>query len=79
MKKHLGQQTGSAHKPDVDVSGGSSLKSQTVCKEVFSQPPIVHVLPLKMMAEVCHFHHSVKNNPGNHIVAFLTNYLEIPA
>ncbi len=26
-------------------------------KEVFSQPPFVHVLPLKKMREACNFHH----------------------
>ncbi len=26
-------------------------------KKVFSQPPIVHVLPLKKMREACNFHH----------------------
>ena len=26
-------------------------------KNVFSQPPIVQVLPLKMMREACNFHH----------------------
>ncbi len=34
----------------------------TVCniqwgKKVFSQPPIVQVLPLKKMREACNFHH----------------------
>ncbi|CDQ88935.1 unnamed protein product [Oncorhynchus mykiss] len=27
-------------------------------KKVFSQPPIVQVLPLKKMKEACNFHHS---------------------
>ncbi len=49
-------------------------------KKVFSQPPIVQVLPLKKMREACHFHHRYtstmrdkirKKNPENHIVGFL--------
>ncbi len=51
-------------------------------KKVFSQPPIVQVLPLKKMREACHFHHRYtstmrdkirKKNPENHIVGFLKN------
>ncbi len=51
-------------------------------KKVFSQPPIVQVLPLKKMREACNFHHRYtltmrdkirKNNPENHIVGFLKN------
>ncbi len=51
-------------------------------KKVFSQPPIVQVLPLKKMREVCNFHHRYtstmrdkirKRNPENHIVGFLKN------
>ena len=51
-------------------------------KKVFSQPPIVQVLPLKKMREACHFHHRYtstmidkmrKKNPENHIVGFLMN------
>ncbi len=51
-------------------------------KKVFSQPPIVQVLPLKKMREACHFHHRYtstmrdkirKRNPENHIVGFLNN------
>ncbi len=51
-------------------------------KKVFSQPPIVHVLPLKKMREACNFHHRYtstmrdkirKQNPENHIVVFLKN------
>ncbi len=51
-------------------------------KKVFSQPPIVQVLPLKKMREACNFHHRHtatmrdkirKNNPENHIVGFLKN------
>ncbi len=51
-------------------------------KKVFSQPPIVQVLPLKNMREACNFHHRYtstmrdkirKNNPENHIVGFLKN------
>ena len=46
-------------------------------KKVFSQPPIVQVLPLKKMREACNFHHRYtstmrdkmrKKNPENHIV-----------
>ncbi len=46
-------------------------------KKVFSQPPIVQVLPLKKMREACNFHHrytstmrdKIRNkNPENHIV-----------
>ncbi len=53
-------------------------------KKVFSQPPIVQVLPLKKMREACNFHHRYtstmrdkirKKNPENHIVGFLTNLL----
>ncbi len=51
-------------------------------KKVFSQPPIVQVLPLKKMTEACNFHHRYtstmrdkirKKNPENHIVGFLKN------
>ncbi len=52
-------------------------------KKVFSQPPIVKVLPLKNMREVCNFHHRYNStmrdkirkekNPENHIVGFLKN------
>ncbi len=51
-------------------------------KKVFSQPPIVQVLPLKKTREACHFHHRYtstmrdktrKRNPENHIVGFLKN------
>ncbi len=51
-------------------------------KKVFSQPPIVQVLPLKRMREACNFHHRCtstmrdkirKENPENHIVGFLKN------
>jgi hypothetical protein len=51
-------------------------------KKVFSQPPIVQVLPLKKMTEACNFHHRYtstmtdkmrKRIPENHIVGFLMN------
>ncbi len=51
-------------------------------KKVFSQPPIVQVLPLKKMREACNFHHRYtstmrdkirKRNPENPIVGFLKN------
>ncbi len=51
-------------------------------KKVFSQPPIVQVLPLKKMREACNFHHRYtstmrdkirKENPENHIVGFWKN------
>ncbi len=51
-------------------------------KKVFSQPPIVQVLPLKKMREACNFHHRYtstmrdkirKRNSENHIVGFLKN------
>ncbi len=51
-------------------------------KKVFSQSPIVQVLPLKKMREACNFHHRYtstmrdkirKKNPENHIVGFLKN------
>ncbi len=54
-------------------------------KKVFSQPPIVQVLPLKKMIEACNFHHRYtstmrdeirKQNPENHIVGFLKNLFE---
>ncbi len=53
-------------------------------KKVFSQLPIVQVLPLKKMREACNFHHRYtstmrdkirKKNPENHIVGFITNLL----
>ena len=49
-------------------------------KKVFSQPPIVQVLPLKKMRDACNFHDRYTStmrdrmggkNPGNHIVGFL--------
>ena len=48
-------------------------------KKVFSQPPIVQVLPLK--DEACNFHHrytstmtdKMRKNPENHIVGFFMN------
>ncbi len=49
-------------------------------KKVFSQPPIVQVLPLKKRRDACNFHHRYtstmrdkirKQNPENHIVGFL--------
>ncbi len=55
-------------------------------KKVFSQPPIVQVLPLKKMREACHFHYRYtstmrdkirKNNPENHIVGFFKNLFAI--
>ncbi len=51
-------------------------------KKVFSQPPIVQVLPLKKMREACNLHHMYtstmrdkirKQNPENNIVGFLKN------
>ncbi len=51
-------------------------------KKVFSQPPIVQVLPLKKMREACNFHHRFTStmrdkirikNPKNHIVGFIKN------
>ena len=48
-------------------------------KKVFSQPPIVQVIPLKKMREACNFHHMYtstmtdkmrEKNPENHIVGF---------
>ncbi len=43
-------------------------------KKVFSQPPIVQVLPLKKMREACNFHHRYgKKHPENHIVGFFKN------
>ena len=51
-------------------------------KKVFSQLPIVQVLPLKKMREACNFHHRYTStmtdkmrgkNPENHIVGFLMN------
>ncbi len=52
-------------------------------KKVFSQPPIVQVLPLKKMRKACNLHHRYtstmrdkirKQNPENHIVVFLKNF-----
>ena len=51
-------------------------------KKVFSQPPIVQVLPLIKMREACNFHHfhhlnydrqNEKKNPEYPIVGFLMN------
>ncbi len=51
-------------------------------KKVFSQPPIMQVLPLKKMREACNFHHRYtstmrdkirEKNPENHIVGFFKN------
>ena len=51
-------------------------------KKVFSQPPIVQVLPLKKMTEACNFHRRYTStmtdkmrgkHPENHIVGFLIN------
>ncbi len=51
-------------------------------KKVFSQPPIVQVLPLKKMRKACNFHHRYtstirdkirKENPENHILGFFKN------
>ncbi len=53
-------------------------------KKVFSQPPIVQVLPLKKMREACNFHHMYtstmrdkirKKNPENHIVGFFKEFI----
>ncbi len=62
------------------------FKKNMVClqwgKKVFSQPPIVQVLPLKKMREACNFPHRFtstmrdkirQKNPENHIVGFLKN------
>ena len=55
-------------------------------KKVFSQPPIVQVLPLIKMREACNFRHrytstvtdKMRNkNPENHIVGILWIYLQI--
>ena len=45
-------------------------------KTVFTQPPIVQVLPLKKIREACNFQKKKnfeKKNPENHIVGFLMN------
>ena len=50
-------------------------------KKVFSQPPIVQVLPLKNMREACNFHHrytstmtdEMRKKTENHIVVFFMN------
>jgi hypothetical protein len=49
-------------------------------KKVFSQPPSVQVLPLKMMRPVIYHRHTStmtdkirKKNPENHIVGFFIN------
>ncbi len=48
-------------------------------KKVFSQPPIVQVLPHKKMREACYFHQRYtstmrdKIRKENHIVGFLQN------
>ncbi|KAK3513979.1 hypothetical protein QTP70_000704 [Hemibagrus guttatus] len=49
---------------------GSTVQSNGECgkewgKKVFSQPPIVQVLPLKKMREACNFHHSLDLNTGS--------------
>ena len=54
----------------------------TVGQKLFSQPPIVQVLPLKNIRDACNFHHRStstmtdkmrEKNPENHIVGFLMN------
>ncbi len=68
------------------ISEGSVYKKKIYIyiqwgKKVFSQPPIVQVLPLKKMREACNFHrytstmrqNKKKKNPENHIVGFLKN------
>jgi hypothetical protein len=48
-------------------------------KNIFSQPPIVQVLPLKKMREACNFHHrytstmtdKMRKKTENHIVGFM--------
>ena len=40
-------------------------------KKVFSQPPIVQVLPLKKKREACNFHHRYRHN--EEIVGFFMN------
>ncbi len=64
------------HKLDVHIQWG---------KKVFSQPPIVQVLPLKKMREACNLHHRYtstmrdkirKKNPENPIVGFLKKLFE---
>ncbi len=45
-------------------------------KKVFSQPPIVQVLPLKKMREASNFHHrytSTMRDKINHIIGFFKN------
>jgi len=51
-------------------------------QKVFSQPLIVQVLLLRIMRDVCNFHHRYtssmrdkmrKKNTGNHIVVFFKN------
>ncbi len=42
-------------------------------KKVFSQPPIVQVLPLKKMREACNFHHRYTSTMRDHIVGFFKN------
>ncbi len=53
-------------------------------KKVFSQPPIVQVLPLKKMREACNFHHRYtstmrdkirKKNPENHICRIFKEFI----
>ncbi len=55
-------------------------------KKVFSQPPIVQVLPLKKMREACNFHHRYtsamrdkrrKKNPENQIFGFVKIFFAI--
>ena len=40
-------------------------------KKVFSQPPIVQVLPLKKMREACNFHHRYTSTMTDKIREFL--------
>ncbi len=59
----------------LNVTHITNTYTHTVGQKVFSQPPIVQVLPLKKMREACHFHHRYTStmrdkirNPENHIV-----------
>ncbi len=45
------------HTQGVTATNYSSLHVQWG-KKVFSQPPIVQVLPLEKMREACNFHHN---------------------
>ena len=47
----------SSHKDERQRETDRETETYSGAKKVFSQPPIVQVLPLKKMTEACTFHH----------------------